>query len=166
MSFTWLIIGAAVGAIGGLRTGVVIEVVSGLIGGVIVLPVIGVFLGLIRGDAKGSVVGAAGGLMGCWLAKPTGGSSLDPGSMQAVVVFGALLGATCLRYLQFVRWSYGIFLRRAFQLVGGALVLCGAPALASYFGSPHEQSTNTAHFNSRPARRRARLTQHVNADRG
>ncbi len=166
MSFTWLTIGAMVGAIGGLRYGVVIEVVCGAIGGVIVLPIVGVFLGLIGGDAKGSVVGAVGCLMGCWLAEPTGGSSLDPASVEVVVIFGALLGATCLLYLEFVRWSYGIFFRRSWQLVDGALVSCGAPTLASYFGLKHKRSTNTAHFNRGPVRRGVRLTQHVNADRG
>jgi len=167
MSLTWLVIGAMVGAIGGARSGSAIELISGVIGGVIVLPVVGVFLGTIKGDAMGSVVGAAGGLLGCWLARPTRGIPPDPLNVEVVVVFGALLGATCLLYLQFVRWSCRILLRRACQLVGGTLASCWAPALASFFvGSTHEQSTNTTHFSNRPDRRRARLTQHVNADRG
>ncbi len=166
MSLTWLIIGAMVGAIGGVLSGSAIELVSGVIGGAIVLPVVGVFLGLIKGDAKGSVVGAAGGLLGCLLAKLTRGISPDALSVQMVVVFGALLGATCLIYLQFVRWSYGFLFRRACQLAGGTLASCGAHALASLFvGSTHERSTSTAHYNSRPVRQRARLTQHVNVTR-
>ena len=123
MSLTWLIVGAMIGAIGGLRTGRLVELASGVLGGMIVLPIAGVLLGLIGGDVKGSVVGAVGGLMGCWLAKPTGGISIDAVSVEVVVVFGALVGATCLLYLQFVRRSYGILLRRACQMVGGALVL-------------------------------------------
>ena len=166
MSLTWLIVGAMIGAIGGLRTGRLVELASGVLGGMIVLPIAGVLLGLIGGDAKGSVVGAVGGLMGCWLAKPTGGISIDAVSMEVVVVFGALVGATCLLYLQFVRWSYGILLRRACQMVGGALVLCRAPALAGYFGSTNERRKNSAHFHSRPGRRRAQPTQHWNARRG
>ena len=168
MFLTWLIIGAMVGAIGGVRSGSASQLVSGVIGGVIVLPVVGVFLGLIKGDAKGSFVGAAGGLLGCLLAKPTRGISLDPLTVEVVIIFGALLGATCLLYLHLVRWSYGIFLRGACQVVGGALTLCGSPALARNFvGSKHEQSTKTMHFNGSPDDlRRARLTQHVNADRG
>jgi hypothetical protein len=139
MSLTWLIVGAMIGAIGGLRTGRLVELASGVLGGMIVLPIAGVLLGLIGGDAKGSVVGAVGGMMGCWLAKPTGGISIDAVSVEVVVVFAALVGATCLLYLQFVRWSYGILLRRACQMVGGALVLCRAPALAGYFGSTNER---------------------------
>jgi len=96
MSLTWLVIGAMVGAIGGARSGSAIELISGVIGGVIVLPVVGVFLGTIKGDAMGSVVGAAGGLLGCWLARPTRGIPPDPLNVEVVVVFGALLGATCL----------------------------------------------------------------------
>jgi len=115
MSLTWLIVGATIGAIGGLRTGRLVELASGVLGGMIVLPIAGVLLGLIGGDAKGSVVGAVGGLMGCWLAKPTGGISLDAVSVEVVVVFGALVGATCLLYLQFVRWSYGTLFRAACQ---------------------------------------------------
>jgi hypothetical protein len=166
MSLTWLIVGAMIGAIGGLRTGRLVELASGVLGGMIVLPIAGVLLGLIGGDAKGSVVGAVGGLMGCWLAKPTGGISIDAVSVEVVAVFGALVGATCLLYLQFVRWSYGILLRRACQMVGGALVLCRAPALAGYFGSTNERRKNSAHFHSRPGRRRAQPTQHWNAGRG
>jgi len=166
MSLTWLIVGATIGAIGGLRTGRLVELASGVLGGMIVLPIAGVLLGLIGGDAKGSVVGAVGGLMGCWLAKPTGGISLDAVSVEVVVVFGALAGATCLLYLQFVRWSYGTLLRRACQVVGDALVLCRAPSLAGYFGSTNERRRNSAHFNSRPGRGRAQLTQLMNSDRG
>jgi hypothetical protein len=165
MSLTWLIIGTMVGAIGGVRSGAVIELVSGVLGGMIVLPVVGAFLGVIGGDAKGSVVGAVGGLMGCWLAKPTGGISLDAVSVEVVVIFGALVGATCLLYLQFVRWGHKILLRRACQLVGGALMLCRAPALAGYFGATNDRSRNTAHFPSRPERRRAQLTKYMNSDR-
>lgn len=166
MSLTWLIVGAMIGAIGGLRTGRLVELASGVLGGMIVLPIAGVLLGLIGGDVKGSVVGAVGGLMGCWLAKPTGGISIDAVSVEVVVVFGALVGATCLLYLQLVRWSYGILLRRACRLAGGALVLCRAPALAGYFGSTNDRIRNTAHFHSRPGRGRAQLTQHRNSDRG
>ncbi len=166
MSLTWLIVGVMVGAIGGLPTGRLVELASGVIGGMIVLPIAGVLLGLIGGDAKGSVVGAVGGLMGCWLAKPTGVISIDAVSVQVVVIFGALAGATCVLYLRCVRWSYGILFRRAGQLVDRALALCGAPALAGYFGATNERTRNPTHLNSRPGRRRVQLTQHMNSDRG
>src|SRR5208337_2370704 len=65
MSLTWLIVGATIGAMGGLRTGRLVELASGVLGGMIVLPIAGALLGLIGGDAKGSVVGAVGGLMDC-----------------------------------------------------------------------------------------------------
>lgn len=165
MSLNWLFIGAMVGAVGGLRSGVLIDLVSGVIGGVIVLPVVGFFLGLIGGDAMGSVVGAVGGLLGCWLAMPTGGILLDPLKVEVVVVFGALIGATCFLYLQLVCWSYGILFRRVCGLVGGALVSSRASALTGYFGSTHERSTNATHFHSRPGRTRAQLTEHRNSDR-
>ena len=44
MSLTWLIVGAMIGAIGGLRTGRLIELASGMLGGMIVLPIAGVLL--------------------------------------------------------------------------------------------------------------------------
>jgi hypothetical protein len=166
MSLTWLIVGAMIGALGGLRTGRLIELASGVLGGMIVLPIAGVLLGLIGGDAKGSVVGAVGGLMGCWLAKPTGGISIDAVSVEVVVIFGALAGATCVLYLRFVRSSYGILFRAACQLVDRALALCGAPALAECFGATNERTRNPAHRNSRPGRRRVQRTQHWNAGRG
>lgn len=166
MVLTWLALGAAIGLIGGSGTVSVIGVASSVLSGMIILPIPGVLLGLIGGDVKGSVVGATGGLMGCWLAKPTGGISIDAVSMEVVVIFGALAGATCVRYLRFVRWSYGILFRRACQSVVWALPLCGAPTLAAYFGATNERSRNPAHLNSRPGRRRVQLTRHLNAGRG
>ena len=65
MSLTWLIVRAMIGVIGGLRTGRLVELASGVLGGMIVLPIAGALLGLTGGDAKGSVVGAVGGLMDC-----------------------------------------------------------------------------------------------------
>ncbi len=139
MSLTWLILGAMIGAIGGIRSGAVIQLVSGALGGMIVLPFAGVFLGLLGGDARGSVVGAAGGLMGCWLAKPACGISLDPASVEVVVLFGALAGATCLLYFQLLRWGYGILFRSACQCVGVTWVP-GQPSLpAGHFGFANEQ---------------------------
>jgi hypothetical protein len=162
MALTWLALGAAIGVIGGSGTVSVIGVASSVLSGMIILPIPGALLGLIGGDAKGSVVGASGGLMACLLAKPSGGIPLDPVSVESMVIFGALAGATCVLYLQFVRWSYGVLFRRACQLVGGALVSCRAPALAGYLGSTNERSRNAAHFNSRPGRSRPQLTQHRN----
>ena len=161
VSLTWLIVGAMIGAIGGLRTGRLVELASGVLGGMIVLPIAGVLLGLIGGDAKGSVVGAVGGMMGCWLAKPTGGISIDAVSVEVVVVFAALVGATCLLYLQFVRWSYGILLRRACQMVGGAFgAVQGTRSRRLFRIHERRRRRNSAHFHSRPGRRRAQPTQH------
>ena len=85
------------------------------------LPIAGVLLGLIGGDAKGALLEQLEALMGCWLAKPAGSISIDAVSVEVVVIFGALAGATFMLYLRFVRWSYGIFFRRACQLVDRAL---------------------------------------------
>jgi hypothetical protein len=106
MSLTWLSVGALVGAIGGLRSGSAVELVSGMVGGMVVLPVAGAFLGVIGGDAGGSLVGAIGGLLGSWLAAPISGIAVDAPTTRFMVLFGALAGATCLLYLHIKLWIY------------------------------------------------------------
>ncbi len=118
MSLTWLGVGALVGAIGGLWSGSVIELVSGVVGGMIVLPIAGAFLGLIGGDAGGSLVGALGGLLGSWLSVPISGVVVDAPTMRFLVLFGALAGATCLIYLHIKLWIYEKVLAAAWKSVG------------------------------------------------
>jgi hypothetical protein len=106
MSLTWLAVGALVGALGGLRSGSSVELVSGVVGGMVVLPFAGAFLGVIGGDAGGSLVGAVGGLLGSWLASPISGIVVDAPTAKFMVLFGALAGATCLLYFHIQYWIY------------------------------------------------------------
>jgi hypothetical protein len=116
-SLSWMILGALVGGMGGIRNGVQLELVSSTLGGMILLPVVGVVLGLIGGDCIGSLVGGAGGLLGSTLSRMTTGSVVDIMGMQFLIVFGALAGATCILYLRAVLWSLEIFRRGAAQLL-------------------------------------------------
>src|SRR5947207_1986947 len=111
MSLTWLLLGAVIGIVDGLGKGQGIEILCMMIGGMIVLPIAGVFLGLIGGDARGSVAGAAGGLLGCWSAKVTGVVAIQPQCMSLIVIFGALVGATGFVFLRFWLWKYAMIFR-------------------------------------------------------
>src|SRR4051794_33597844 len=69
LTLTWLFLGAVIGVVNGQGTGGNAEIVCMMIGGMIALIIPGIFLGVIGGDARGSIAGAAGGLLGCWSAK-------------------------------------------------------------------------------------------------
>jgi hypothetical protein len=118
MSLTWVAIGALYGAIGGARSGSIVELVSGMISGMVVLPIAGAFLGLIGAEVGGSLVGAVGGLLGSWLALPFSGIAVDAPTMRFMVLFGALGGATCLLFLHIELWIYRKVLLTAWRCVG------------------------------------------------
>jgi hypothetical protein len=114
---TWLFLGAAIGVINGQGTGSGIEIVSMMIGGMIALAIPGLFLGLIGGDAKGSVVGAAGGLLGCWLTEFCGAVAIQPVVISTTVILGGLLGATGYLFIGFLFWKYRMILRSVCWLI-------------------------------------------------
>jgi hypothetical protein len=118
MFFTWLFLGAVIGVIGGLGKGGGIQIVCMMIGGMAVLPIVGVLLGLIGGDAKGCVVGAVGGLLGCWIAGCIGTVPIQPQTMNVIVIFGALLGATSFQFVRFLLWKYRMMFRTICWVIG------------------------------------------------
>jgi hypothetical protein len=129
MSLTWLGVGALVGAIGGLRSGSVIELVSGLLGGMVVLPIAGAFLGLIGGDPVGSMVGALGGLLGCWLSLPVNGIAVDTPITRFVVLFASLAGATVFLYVRLKFWIYEKFCLIAWKVIRASTAQVGVSCL-------------------------------------
>jgi hypothetical protein len=116
---TWLLLGAIVGAFGGLGTYSAIAIVSGMIGGMIVLPVAGLAIGVLGGDIKGTFVGAAGGVLGCCLCSCITGDSIHTTTLQLSVIFGALAGATFSLYLIMKIWTYTTIYRVARSLLLG-----------------------------------------------
>jgi hypothetical protein len=118
MSLTWLFLGAMIGVNVGLGKGGGIQIVCMMIGGMMVLWIAGVLLGLIGGDAKGSVVGAAGGLLGSWIAGYIGAVPIQPQAMNAIVVFGALVGATGFLFVRLLVWKYRLMFRTIRWLIG------------------------------------------------
>src|SRR5262249_11702130 len=117
MSFNWLILGALVGAIGGLQSAAIAQILIGAISGMIVLAIPGACLGLIGGDVKGSYVGAAVGYVGCWFRELTRGLSIPASGVQVMVIFGALAGATCFIYFRTAVWTYSMIARATFALI-------------------------------------------------
>lgn len=118
MFFTWLLLGALIGVIGGLEMGGGIQIICMMIGGMAVLPIVGVFLGLIGGDAKGSIVGAVGGLLGCTIAGCFGEVLIQPQATSVIVVFCALVGATGVLIVRFLLWKYGMMFRTLCWVMG------------------------------------------------
>jgi hypothetical protein len=108
---TWLFLGAVIGVVNGQGTGGGSEIACMMIGGMIALTIPGFFLGVIGGDARGSVVGAAGGLLGCWLAKLGDAAAIQPFIMSTIVILGGLLGATGLLFIRFLFWKYRMIFR-------------------------------------------------------
>jgi hypothetical protein len=146
-SLSWMILGALVGGMGGIRNGVQLELVSSTLGGMILLPVVGVVLGLIGGDCIGSLVGGAGGLLGSILSRMTTGSVVDVMGMQFLIVFGALAGATCILYLRAVLWSLEIFRRGATQLLYVTQEPRHIPGVSSHhLASVRSRMTRSVHF--------------------
>ena len=132
MFFTWLFLGALIGVIGGLGQGGGIQIVCMMIGGMAVLPIAGVVLGLIGGDAKGSVAGDAGRLLGCWIAGCCGAVPVQPQAMNVIVTFGALVGATGFLFVRFLLWKYGMMFRTICWAIGVTPASGQAWALASH----------------------------------
>lgn len=130
MSLTWLFLGAVVGALNGLDNGGEIGLIAMMIGGMISLPIVGLFLGLIGGDARGSVAGAMGALIGCWLARAVGGPAIPPAGMGLAVVFCALVGATGFLFLRFLVWKYTIVFRALAWFAGITPIAAKASAFA------------------------------------
>jgi hypothetical protein len=118
MFFTWLLLGALIGVIEGRGMGGGIQIVCMMIGGMAVLPIVGVLLGLIGGDAKGSVAGAAGGLLGCWISECVGGVPIQAQATNVIVIFGALVGATGFLFVRFLLWKYGMMFRTLCWVIG------------------------------------------------
>jgi hypothetical protein len=118
MSLTWLFLGAAIGVIQGRATGRLFGVLCMAVGAMTVLQIPGIILGLLGGDTRGSIAGAAGGLLSCWGAKLGGAFEIQPPDVSLVVIFGALIGATAFLFTRFLVWKYGMILRGIRWLIG------------------------------------------------
>jgi hypothetical protein len=129
LSLTWLFIGALIGAVGVERKSGGIEIVYTMIGGMIVLTILGILLGVIGGDARGSVVGVFGGIVGCWLANLRG-AALQPQLIGAVVIFSGLLGATGFLFIRVMLWKYRMMFRCVRRLTDMAPVSGRVSAVA------------------------------------
>jgi hypothetical protein len=114
---TWLFLGAAIGVINGQGTGSGIQIVCMMIGGMIALMIPGLFLGLIGGDARGSVIGAAGALLACWLTEFCGAVAVQPVVISTTVILGGLVGATGYLFLRFLFWKYRMIFRSICWLI-------------------------------------------------
>ncbi len=154
MFFTWLFLGALIGVIGGLGMGGGIQIVCMMIAGMVVLPIVGVVVGLIGGDSKGSVAGAACGLLGCSLVGCFGAVPIQPEATNVILVFGALVGATGFQFARFLLWKYVMMFRaicwvvsvtpssakagtQMNSLITGTLAWTGRSGRAGSIGSPH-----------------------------
>src|SRR5262249_27764823 len=92
--------------------------------------------GVIGGDVRGSVVGAAGGLLGCCLTQVGGAGAIPPQGLSLIVVFGALVGATGFLFMRFWLWKYGMIFRAIGWLFGLAPISDKAGSLAGHFLVP------------------------------
>jgi hypothetical protein len=117
MSLNWIVLGAFVGLTGSLTHEPMAQILSRAIAGMMVMAVPGALLGLLGGDVKGSYAGAAAGFLGCWIAGFSNGASLPPSGVQLVMIFCALLGATCWLYLRFAFWSYRMIALAGWQTI-------------------------------------------------
>jgi hypothetical protein len=117
MSLTWLVLGALVGAVASLARGSVFQIVTDATAGAIVLAVPGLLLGLMGADLKGGCVGATGGLLAFGLAGIFSNGPIAPASLQLMVVFGALLGATMLIYIRTALRMYEMLGSSAWRLI-------------------------------------------------
>ncbi len=154
MFFTWLFLGALIGVIGGLGMGGGMQIVCMMIGGMVVLPVVGVLVGLIGGDSKGSVAGAAGGLLGSWIVGCLGKVPVQPEATNVIVVFGALLGATGFQFARFLLWKYVMMFRAICWVVGAT------PSSAGAGSQMTSLIAGTSVWKGRPGRARSRGLRH------
>jgi len=134
LSITWLLIGAVIGVVNGRGTGAGtgIEIVSMMIGGMIALMIPGIVLGVIGGDARGSFIGAAGGLLGDWLAQVGGGVALQPPVIVVSVIFSSLVGATVFLFIRFLFWKYRMVLKSICWLIDATPLSDTVASLAAY----------------------------------
>jgi len=145
-----------IGVVNGQGTGESIEIVSMMIGGMIVLTIPGIFLGVIGGDARGSVVGATGGLLGCWLAKFGGAVAIQPLVISTVVILGGLLGATGVLFMRFFFWKYRMIFRSICWLIGLTPVPGKVSPLAGHLRIPQRLAGNSVPHKIPPIARRFR----------
>jgi hypothetical protein len=143
LSLTWLYLGAVTGIVNGQATGGGIAIVSMMIGGMIALTIPGLFLGVIGGDARGSLVGAAGGLLGCWLVKLGGAVAIQPHVVSTIVILGGLLGATGFLFMRFLFWKYGMIFRTFCWLIDLTPVLHQVSALHGRLRIPRRMAANS-----------------------
>ncbi len=141
LSLTWLSIGAVIGVINARGTGTGIELVSMMIGGMIALVIPGILLGVIGGDARGSVIGVAGGLLGYWLAT-RGGVAMQPPVLGVIMIFSGLLGATGFLFTRFLFWKYRTIFRIICWLVDATPLSAKVSALAYHLHKPQKKCTS------------------------
>jgi hypothetical protein len=153
---TWLFLGAVIGAFNGQETGGSVEIVCMMIGGMIVLTIPGIFLGVIGGDARGSVVGAAGGLLGCWSAELSGAMAIQPFVIGAIAILGGLLGATGILFIRFLFWKYRMIFRSICWLIDITPVSGKASALACHVRIPRRLAAHPVPHKIRSTARRFR----------
>ncbi len=118
MVCAWLFLGYAVNAVDGLISGQGIPVVNMMMGGTLLFAIPGALLGLGGGDAKGSAVGIAGGLLGCWVPHHFGEASVEPEVVKQLVIVAALVGATGISLVRILLWECAIVLRTIGRFVG------------------------------------------------
>jgi hypothetical protein len=143
LSLTWLFLGAVTGVVNGQGTRGGIEIVCMMIGGMIALAIPGIFLGVIGGDARGSVVGAAGGLLACGLTKLGGGVTAQPFVISTIVILGGLLGATGFLFMRFLFWKYRMIFRSACWLIDLTPISGEVSALHRRFRIPQRLAGNS-----------------------
>ena len=145
LSLTWLFLGAVVGVVNGQGMRGNMAIVCAMIGGMIALTIPGIFLGVIGGDARGSVVGAAGVLIGCWLAKLGGAVAIQPPVVSTIVIMGALLGATVFLFTRFMFWKYRMIFRSICWLIDLTPASGKASALAGHLRIPQSLAQQFGH---------------------
>jgi hypothetical protein len=111
MVCAWLFLGYAVNAMDALISGQGLPVVNLMMGRMLLFAIPGALLGLGGGDAKGSAVGIAGGLLGCWVPRQFGETSLEPEVAKQLVIVAALVGATGISLVRILLWECAIVLR-------------------------------------------------------
>lgn len=82
-----------------------------MIGGMIVLTLPGMLFGLIGGDARGSIVVVAVGLLNCWLAKFGVAVAMQLRVNGVVEIFSGLLVATVALFVRILLRRYRMMFR-------------------------------------------------------
>jgi hypothetical protein len=150
LSLTWLFLGAVIGVVNGQETGGGVEIVCMMIGGMIALAIPGLVLGVIGGDPRGSIAGAAVGLLGCSLAKLGGSVAIEPPVMSTIVILAGLLGATALLFMRFLFWKYRMIFRTIRWLVDSTPVSAKLSARHGRLRMPSGSAVNSVLRQIRP----------------